>query len=91
MNQALIYRGSEERPFHLLDIMILGLSAARIGHRKPCGGMVTQTYGLMNRKMVGDYVCRYWFVLLIAFAVIYPPYLDKRLDMYPTFDRILRL
>lgn len=53
--------------------------------------MVTQTYGLMNRKMVGDYVCRYWFVLLIAFAVIYPPYLDKRLDMYPTFDRILRL
>eukprot|EP00913_Durusdinium_trenchii_P031422 g29417.t1 len=76
INRALMYRGPEERPFHLLDIMILG--------------MVTQTYGLMYRKTVGDYVCRYWFVLLIAFAIIYPPYLDKRLDMYPTFDRILR-
>jgi hypothetical protein len=27
---------------------------------------------------------------LIGFALTWPPYLDKRLDMYPTFDRILR-
>ena len=27
---------------------------------------------------------------LIGFAITWPPYLDKRLDMYPTFDRILR-
>jgi len=76
VNRSLMYRGPEERPFHLLDIMILG--------------MVTQTYGLMYRKTVGEYYCRYWFVLLIGFALTWPPYLDKRLDMYPTFDRILR-
>lgn len=76
VNRALIYRGPEERPFHLLDIMILG--------------MVAQTYGILHRKTVGDYYCRYWFVLLIGFAITWPPYLDRRLDMYPTFDRILR-
>ncbi|CAJ1371406.1 unnamed protein product [Effrenium voratum] len=76
VNRTMIYRGPEERPFHLLDIMILG--------------MVTQSYGLMFRKTVGDYFCRYWFVVLIAFAIIYPPYVHRRLDMHPTHDRELR-
>mmetsp|Transcript_97154 Transcript_97154/g.173051 ORF Transcript_97154/g.173051 Transcript_97154/m.173051 type:complete len:438 (-) Transcript_97154:89-1402(-) len=76
VHRSLFYRGPEERPFHFLDLMILGLA--------------TYHYGIRHRKIVGDYVVRYWFVILISFAIIWPPYMDNRMDMNPTHERILR-
>ncbi|CAE7564613.1 Mss51 [Symbiodinium natans] len=76
VNRCGFFRGPEERPFHLLDLMILS--------------MVTYAYGLRHRKIVGDYICRYWFVLLIGFGMTWPPDLDTRLDVHPTHDLVLR-
>ncbi|CAE7948221.1 Mss51 [Symbiodinium sp. KB8] len=76
VNRSGFYRGPEERPFHLLDLMILS--------------MVSYAYGVRYRKIVGDYFCRYWFLVLIAFALTWPPSLHVRLDVHPTHDLILR-
>eukprot|EP00439_Symbiodinium_sp_Y106_P078565 s792_g17.t1 len=53
-------------------------------------GMVSFAYGVRYRKIVGDYVCRYWFLVLIAFGLTWPPSLDVRLDVHPTHNLILR-
>ncbi|CAE7416741.1 Mss51 [Symbiodinium sp. CCMP2592] len=76
VNRSGFYRGPEERPFHLLDLMILS--------------MVSFAYGVRYRKIVGDYFCRYWFLVFIAFALTWPPSLDVRLDVHPTHNLVLR-
>jgi len=76
VNRSLFYRGPEERPFHFLDLMILGMAAYH--------------YGIRHRKKVGDYVVRYWFVILMSFALLWPPYIQNRMDMHPTHDGLLR-
>jgi len=47
-------------------------------------------HGIRHRKKAGDYVVRFWFVILISFALLWPPYLQNRMDMHPTHDGILR-
>lgn len=75
-SRAIFYRHSDERPWHGLDLMMLGL--------------VCFYLGLLNRRKIGEYIMRYWFVLLLFCSLLWPPGLNIRLDEQPPTDDLLR-
>jgi len=74
--RALFFRGSEERPFHGFDIVMIGL--------------VSFYTGLLHRRKVGEYVIRYWFMVLFVLALCWPPGLYGRLDERPPTELGMR-
>lgn len=75
-HRILFFRGSSERLFHGLDLMMLA--------------MTCYFFGLRHRRKIGEYVIRYWFVVLFACAILWPPGLRQRLDEQPPTEVELR-
>lgn len=69
LNRTLFHRGQDERPFHGLDLMMLTLTCYYLG--------------LRHRRIIGEYIVRYWFLVLFACALLWPPGLHVRLDEHP--------
>jgi hypothetical protein len=74
--RILYYRGPEARFINAFDCTMLGL--------------VCYVYGLRWRKVIGMYLCRYWFLVLFVSAVLWPVGLVNRLDEHPPEDPLLR-
>lgn len=68
-HRAAFYRGNEERPWHGLEVMMIGLTC--------------YFFGLRGRRRIGEYVIRYWFVVLFACALLWPPEYSFRIDEDP--------
>jgi hypothetical protein len=75
-HRILFFMGSSERLFHGLDLMMLA--------------MTCYFFGLRHRRKIGEYVIRYWFVVLFACAILWPPGLRERLDEQPPTELELR-
>mmetsp|Transcript_11573 Transcript_11573/g.24385 ORF Transcript_11573/g.24385 Transcript_11573/m.24385 type:complete len:466 (-) Transcript_11573:88-1485(-) len=71
-HRLLFYRSKEERPFHGLDLMMVALTCYYLG--------------LRNRRKIGEYVIRYWFVVLFFCALLWPPGTLGRFDEHPPTD-----
>lgn len=69
LNRMLFHRGQDERPFHGLDLMMITLTC--------------QYLGLKGRRKVGEYVIRYWFVVLLLCTLLWPPGEFGRFDENP--------
>lgn len=76
VTRSLFYRGGEERMFHGFDIVMLGL--------------VCFCTGLLHRRKICDFLMRYWFMVLFALALCWPPGLTGRLDENPPVQISLR-
>lgn len=74
--RSVFYRGKEERPWKGLDLMMTTLTCYYLG--------------LLHRRQIGEYVVRYWFIILSACALLWPSGLHERLDENPPFDSVLR-
>lgn len=68
-NRLLFHRGADERAFHGLDIMMVTMTCYYLG--------------LKGRRKIGEYVIRYWFVILFVCSVLYPPGSHIRYDEHP--------
>lgn len=75
-SRAMFYRSKEERPFKGMDLMMLTLACYFLG--------------LTHRRKIGEYVVRYWFVVLFACVLLWPEGLHERLDEDPPLDPMLR-
>lgn len=62
-------RGVDERPFHGLELTMLALTCYHLG--------------LEGRRKIGKYIIRYWFVVIWVCSLLWPPYIDYRLDEHP--------
>jgi len=69
VHKLFFYRGQDDRFFHGLDLMIVGMSCYFLG--------------LRHRRVIGLYVVRYWFAVLLACAMIWPPGAHQRFDEIP--------
>lgn len=76
-HRLLFYRASDERPFHGLDLMTIALAVYYLG--------------LLHRRRLGEYVIRYWFVVLFGCALLWPPGADVRFDETPPMDISTRI
>lgn len=68
-HRCLLYRSKAERMSHGMELMVIGLTSYYLG--------------LRYRQTVGQYVVRYWFVILFALSMLWPLGLDDRLDENP--------
>mmetsp|Transcript_63436 Transcript_63436/g.163237 ORF Transcript_63436/g.163237 Transcript_63436/m.163237 type:complete len:459 (+) Transcript_63436:69-1445(+) len=68
-HRMLFYRSSDERPFHGLDLMTIAMAVYYLG--------------LQNRRKIGEYLIRYWFVLLFVCALLWEPGTHQRFDEVP--------
>ncbi|CAE8601755.1 unnamed protein product [Polarella glacialis] len=75
-HRILFYRGSNERPFHGLDLMMLAMTCYYLG--------------LKHRQKLGEYVIRYWFAIIFLCALLWPPSVMERLDEHPPHDAGVR-
>lgn len=71
-HKMVFYRAQEARLITGFDCMMLGL--------------VCYYYGLKHRRVVGEYLVRYWFVLLFVCALLWPPGSVGRFDENPPTD-----
>lgn len=69
IHKLFFYRGQDDRFFHGLDIMIMGMSCYFLG--------------LRHRRLIGMYIVRYWFLVLLVCALIWPPGVHQRFDENP--------
>jgi hypothetical protein len=76
-SRIMFYHGQEDRPFHHLNLFLLA--------------MVCYFLGIANRREVSRLIVRYWFVLLIAAGLLWPPGMQRRMDEKPPFSLELRL
>jgi hypothetical protein len=76
-HRALVPIKADERPWHFLDLFMLSMACCYLG--------------IWNRRKMGDYVVRYWFVILILCGVLWPPTVHDRLDMHPPTLTNLRI
>lgn len=70
------YRSQDERFWHGFDLTMLGL--------------VCYHLGLLHRRKIGEYIVRYWFLVIIVCSLLWPFGLHIRLDEHPPLDSILR-
>jgi len=63
---------ASERPFHGLDLTMLGL--------------VCYYFGMKHRRALGDVVVRYWFGVLLLCGLLWLPGYHKRFDQRPEQD-----
>lgn len=68
-NRCLFYRSKSERTMHGMELMMLGMTCYHLG--------------LRYRRTVGQYVIRYWFLVLFALVMLWPLGLRQRLDENP--------
>jgi len=66
------YAGLGEKVFNGFDLMLLGL--------------VCRHFGLMRRKLLGRYVCRYWFLWMGACGLMWIPGTHGRYDLLQPTD-----
>lgn len=76
-HRLLFYRAKDERPFHGLDLMMIALTCYYLG--------------LHHRKTIGEYVIRYWFVIIFLCSLLWPPGAHGRLDENPPTDISVRV
>mmetsp|Transcript_12056 Transcript_12056/g.28304 ORF Transcript_12056/g.28304 Transcript_12056/m.28304 type:complete len:483 (-) Transcript_12056:59-1507(-) len=76
-HRLLYYRAQDERFFHGFDIMLMGMSCYYLGMR--------------HRRIIGLYIVRYWFALLLLCALLWPPTVHTRFDEDPPTDVELRI
>mmetsp|Transcript_121254 Transcript_121254/g.213788 ORF Transcript_121254/g.213788 Transcript_121254/m.213788 type:complete len:456 (-) Transcript_121254:24-1391(-) len=76
LDRLVYYDGSEERPFHALDLVTLAI--------------VCYYLGMKNRRKIGDLMMRYWMVVFLILGLLWPPYLQRRLDEEPPTTHLLR-
>jgi hypothetical protein len=63
------YRGPEARMINAFDFTMIGL--------------VVYVYGLRYRKLIGEYLVRYWFVTLFLCGILWPLGVTRRFDEHP--------
>lgn len=76
LHKALLYRAQEARLINAFDFTLLGL--------------VCYSYGLKWRWIIGEYMLRYWFVMLFICAILWKPGTYGRFDEAPPQDFTLR-
>uniref|UniRef100_A0A7S0FWU0 Uncharacterized protein n=1 Tax=Pyrodinium bahamense TaxID=73915 RepID=A0A7S0FWU0_9DINO len=76
-HRLLFYRAQDERPFHGVDLMLLALTSYYLG--------------LRHRRVIGELVVRYWFVVLFFCGLLWPPGIHGRFDEDPPKDIELRV
>lgn len=54
-------------------------------------GMTCFYYGLAHRRVIGEYIVRYWFVFLFMCCLLWPPGTYGRFDEVPTTDSFFRM
>eukprot|EP00928_Gymnodinium_smaydae_P034091 TRINITY_DN24240_c0_g1_i2.p1 TRINITY_DN24240_c0_g1~~TRINITY_DN24240_c0_g1_i2.p1 ORF type:complete len:231 (+),score=34.91 TRINITY_DN24240_c0_g1_i2:894-1586(+) len=74
--RAVVYRAAYERTSHMFDLFMIA--------------QICYYFGLRHRKTIGNYVVRYWFVVLFLAALLWEPTRHERLDMTPPKDILLR-
>jgi len=77
IHRCLYYRGADERPFHFIDLMLMGI--------------VCYLFGLKWRKQISDVFVRYWFLMIFACVVLWPPGGYGRFDEHPPHDAEMRV
>eukprot|EP00928_Gymnodinium_smaydae_P042397 TRINITY_DN2855_c0_g2_i2.p1 TRINITY_DN2855_c0_g2~~TRINITY_DN2855_c0_g2_i2.p1 ORF type:complete len:466 (+),score=69.91 TRINITY_DN2855_c0_g2_i2:194-1591(+) len=75
-HRAYFYRAEYERLWHIADLFMIA--------------QVCYFFGLRNRKKIGAYVVRYWFVVLFFAALLWDPTTHERLDMSSPKDVLVR-
>lgn len=76
VERLIFYNGSEERPFHALDLVTLAV--------------VCYYMGMAHRKRIADFMTRYWMVFVLTCGLLWPPTLHVRLDERPTESPYIR-
>jgi len=77
LNRMLWYRSAFERPFHGLDLMMIGLTVYSLGMR--------------HRRTVGIYFARYWFFVIFICGLVWQPGSFGRFDEQPPEDIHMRV
>lgn len=76
VNRLIIERGRQERPFHALDLTLLGL--------------VCYYLGMKGCRRVGDVLLRYWWLGLMVGCLLWQPGTHGRQDVDPPHDLLSR-
>mmetsp|Transcript_18627 Transcript_18627/g.54087 ORF Transcript_18627/g.54087 Transcript_18627/m.54087 type:complete len:310 (-) Transcript_18627:26-955(-) len=69
VHKLFFYRAQDDRFFHGFDLMTIGLCCYYLG--------------LRMRRQIGVYVIRYWFVVMLACGLLWPPGVHDRFDENP--------
>lgn len=69
VHKLFFYRAQDDRMLHGLDLMLMGMSC--------------YYFGLRHRQLIGRYVVRYWFAVLLVGALLWPPGAHQRFDEVP--------
>jgi len=69
LHRVFCYRAQEARMINSFDVTMIGMTCYYLG--------------LRHRKVVGTYLVRYWFLVLFACAMLWPPGAHGRFDENP--------
>lgn len=76
-HRMLLYRSQMARLINGFDVTMIGITCFY--------------YGLAHRRVVGEYMTRYWFVMLFTCSVLWPPGTYGRFDEDPPTDLAFRM
>eukprot|EP00927_Polykrikos_kofoidii_P073497 TRINITY_DN69529_c0_g1_i1.p1 TRINITY_DN69529_c0_g1~~TRINITY_DN69529_c0_g1_i1.p1 ORF type:complete len:449 (+),score=57.87 TRINITY_DN69529_c0_g1_i1:141-1487(+) len=76
-DKMLVFRAQEARLINGFDCVMLG--------------MVAFYYGVAKRVLIGEYIVRYWFVVLFVCSVLWGPGSFGRLDEHPPTNLVVRM